>query len=320
MHGESNYSVGDSFPAADVGYEVTSPSNADAPESVVDAAAADSAPTGGHAESPRSPAEPPTPPAAAVAAPPPDSKDECASSMIDETLEGLLAEMQAFPTLGGTTEPSTANTQAELELAASGEPMTFPSFPEEDLEDEEADIELIKSNGIVVAKLRHPSGTEALVDLRGGLVYGWLEKGDANFTPGGPLLLWPEVLDRQEEVPSWRLNMMDDSNNEPSVTLVCEGGNFPWKVERTITLGASEIREEVSLTNLSGTEARVQVVERSYGEVLAGRVSAEPPGPLASKIPSFRRAGPLQPPLSAAVPPGGSWEKEQRWVADRPET
>merc|ERR1719235_3021807 len=102
---------------------------------------------------------------------------------------------------------------------------TADESDEESLDDE-AEIYLDRSNGVAVARLTHPVGTQALLDLRGGLVYGWKGLGAEQPCRAGPRVLWPDVLEASE-APPWMLLKMDDANNESSVTVACAGGDWP---------------------------------------------------------------------------------------------
>lgn len=94
----------------------------------------------------------------------------------------MQAMTKSFQT-GGPSVPSTAEGE-ELGPGLGLSP-GVEAIAEDDDEDE-ADIELLKMGGVGVARLRHPAGAEALVDLRVGLVYGWLARPAVEFTLAGP--------------------------------------------------------------------------------------------------------------------------------------
>jgi hypothetical protein len=107
------------------------------------------------------------------------------------------------------------------------------------------------------------------VDLQAGPVFFWRVRlpdggGWARAATESLPLLWPRFLE-DSDAPPWRVAFLDDSNNEPSVTISCGGDSgrkgWPWLVDRTLTLGATSIREDVTVTNLLTAEASFEVVE-----------------------------------------------------------
>mmetsp|Transcript_45285 Transcript_45285/g.145143 ORF Transcript_45285/g.145143 Transcript_45285/m.145143 type:complete len:498 (+) Transcript_45285:290-1783(+) len=188
---------------------------------------------------------------------------------VDMTLEGLLAEMQQIKLAFTGSRPA-----AECGSASSGTFMTAAGGGKlgatrgsggasenqrwQDC-DEEAEIEVIRSGGCgPAARMRHPSGAEAFVDLRSGCLRSW-QRADGLLAGEGSIpLLWPSILDAaapQGASPRglWRLTLMDDSNNEPSVTLSCggDGSAWPWHIRRTLTLGADVLRERLAIESLA---------------------------------------------------------------------
>mmetsp|Transcript_156716 Transcript_156716/g.272720 ORF Transcript_156716/g.272720 Transcript_156716/m.272720 type:complete len:118 (+) Transcript_156716:3-356(+) len=112
---------------------------------------------------------------------------------------------------------------------------------------------------------------------------------------------------------------MDDSNNEPSITVGC-GGNKNgtwWRVQRMVTLGSNYLREDLCVENLSDAEASFAVVEGTYGTLVARGVL-----PMADSLAPITRS--LHPrKLKEAIPvtgdtvtisPRGVWSTTQYWV------
>jgi len=168
-------------------------------------------------------------------------------------------------------------------------------------DDEEADIEVVRSpNGASLARMRHPSGAEAAVDLRTGEVVSWCTRdGRAADTaqaaaPRAVQLIRLSLMDgasggdvSQRSRRAWRLVCLDDSNNEPSVTLACggDGGQWPWHLRRTLTLTADALREHLAVENLA---------------------SSGSPGVFEARVPG-------SPAESVSVPPAGCWAATCAW-------
>eukprot|EP00971_Amphidinium_carterae_P054133 1066001-Amphidinium_carterae.1 len=69
-------------------------------------------------------------------------------------------------------------------------------------------------------------------------------------------------------MPPWRLTLIDDSNNEPSVTLECgDRGEARWKCQRKITLCGHFIEETLTVDNLTDEAASINLKERAYGNI-----------------------------------------------------
>merc|ERR1719436_1752328 len=160
-------------------------------------------------------------------------------------------------------------------------------------------------------------------------------------------MLWPRFLE-DANAPPWRVTFLDDSNNEPSVTISCGGGStckgWPWLVDRTMTLGATSLREDISVTHLLTGEASFEVFEVSrvlpaHERIVeelklqeaagraggAGAVFFQPkrlsggalPGMMAS---SSTAAGTIQgaPGVVRVELPGTGWSASQRWGVGAP--
>lgn len=215
---------------------------------------------------------------------------------VDSTLEGLLAEMRqiqlafaggpgashspavaspvammastaasgaASEAASGGFRASCSGTGRSIGLQASTRDHTASSAGKPWLEqeaDEEAEIEVIRIGGRAAARLRHPSGAQATVDLRSGRILAWRRADGLTAPEGCVALLQPSFLDSSTcgqaggaSSGSWRLTLMDDSNNEPSVTLSCggDGGAWPWHLRRTLSLDAAYLRESLTIESLA---------------------------------------------------------------------
>lgn len=226
---------------------------------------------------------------------------------VDASLESLFAEMrhvkQAF-----------AGSHALGHQGASGS--RDDAHPgQQEAEDEDAEIELIRPNGVSLARLRHPAGSEVLVSLHDGLLSAWRLANGSFATSNGLKLMHPEMLEGPSK-PLWRLSLIDDSNNEPSVTLSCGGdGSVPWQVRRKITVGATWLQEDVWVENLSSGDACYKVFE--VESVGAQRLADDPTtrGCASNFQPRQLKTPTESWPLEVAFPPGGCWTATQRWAA-----
>jgi len=178
-------------------------------------------------------------------------------------------------------------------------------------EDDEAEIDLLKQpNSVTLARLRHPSGAEVLMDLGSAFVLAWrLPDGRAAAGAGTRLVsalqllvpLAPEVTimdpgsdDVVDDIgdtamPSaadakfgsefnmpWHLMLLDDSNNEPSATLTCNSGEEQgahWRCRRSYTLGTNWLREDVFVENLA-LATPIAMGEEVPDETLVANASA----------------------------------------------
>lgn len=264
-------------------------------------------------------------PAACVHHALPDSRAALAAgsqpaSCVDATLEGLLAEMQqvkdAFTgALNAGHQTRMANGVQKQLLSGDGPQHSRHDKGEE--EDEEAEIELLRPNGIPIARLRHPTGSEAFVDLRDGVIYLWLLADVGVATAGNMLSMWPEMLGGSS-TPQWRVTLLEDSNNEPSVTMSCGGDDATWwLVCKKMTLGSTWWCEEVSVENLSSCRASFNVSEKPSTALGLER-------PLRNLVhlngarefvPRRSRAATMEWPLSTTLMPGESWSAKQYWAA-----
>jgi len=200
-------------------------------------------------------------------------------------------------------------TPSEQQAAAPLEP-ELPPEDDGDAYEEDAEIELLRPGGLNLARLRHPAGSEALLDLRGGLVSLWRLADGRAAPPGGVPWLWSQELGGIDDRP-WHLALMDDSNNEPSVTLSCGGGDMWWLARRTLTLGSASVREDVSVENVSGEEATFTVAEEAYDAVVD---DAPEQGAASFRPVRLKPPGPGPWPTPVVLPPGGCWTASQTWV------
>lgn len=245
---------------------------------------------------------------------------------VDMTLEGLLAEMQqvklAFTGSRPAAECGSASTGTSMTAAGggklgatrgSGGASENQRWQERDQHwedgDEEAEIEVVRSGGLgPAARMRHPSGAEAFVDLRSGCLRSW-QRADGLLADEGSIpLFWPSILDAaapQGASPRglWRLTLMDDSNNEPSVTLSCggDGSTWPWHIRRTLTLGADVLRERLAIESLA--EAGSAPVSFEVRDDFAGDAAASAAG------------GPRGTGEAVSLAPGGGWSASRVWLA-----
>lgn len=194
--------------------------------------------------------------------------------------------------------------EAHAGLGQTGLPRSLDAFATSDYEDEDAEIDIIRRSGVApMAVLRHPSGAEATLDLTTSCLSSW-RRADGLLAPGAVPLMWPSKLVggdvRPGSAPSvlprpWRLTLLDDSNNEPSVTLSCggDGSPWPWHLRRELTLGATFLREQLWIEHLASgsAEARFEVRERPSEDAPA-----------------------LDTPLeSVTLAPGTSWTAMRTW-------
>eukprot|EP00747_Dinoflagellata_sp_TGD_P196959 gnl/TRDRNA2_/TRDRNA2_67744_c0_seq1.p1 gnl/TRDRNA2_/TRDRNA2_67744_c0~~gnl/TRDRNA2_/TRDRNA2_67744_c0_seq1.p1 ORF type:complete len:569 (-),score=109.92 gnl/TRDRNA2_/TRDRNA2_67744_c0_seq1:17-1651(-) len=241
--------------------------------------------------------------------------------------EGTLSAANAAPTM----LPELKHGQP-----AGGQDATVDSAADQAHANElrEAEIQLIPaasghralsaSEGSVrkVARLRHPEGAEAIVDLRDGAVLCWTLPGGKVIQAGSVPLLWPEPVARANA--PWQVTGMDDSNNEPSVTLTCGAdGSFWWRVRRTIALGSTWLREDLVVENLSNRQASFKVLEDSRGaaarrlpkevEELACVKAARAAVARGAKQCQLHRLQAAPSGALEAVPASGRWNTTQRW-------
>jgi len=217
---------------------------------------------------------------------------------VDTALDGCLAELQM------ARDNLTHGNAAKL-------------FDEED--DFEADIELLRPNGISIARMQHPSGCEVCVDLRDGFVSSWhlLQCGVATAVViiDSMVLLWPEML-AGPLTPPWRLTLLDDSNNEPSMTLSCGGdGAAWWIVHRKWTLGGACLREELLVENLSSSKVVFDVFERAGNtrgleRPESSRVCLDG---LQELHPKSHQNPAQEWPSAITLAPGGLWQAKRTW-------
>mmetsp|Transcript_4412 Transcript_4412/g.7609 ORF Transcript_4412/g.7609 Transcript_4412/m.7609 type:complete len:515 (-) Transcript_4412:9-1553(-) len=240
------------------------------------------------------------------------------SPSVDSALLSVQAEMEKV-----TMALATADAGAEYGAGNDATKQTIRSraLRMELDDDEEADVKLLVSNGISLALLRHPGGSHALVDLRAGLIFAWrLEDGSA-CEPGSLPATWADIMD-EESMPPWRLTLIDDSNNEPSVTLVCGGrGQARWRCQRTITLCGHHIEETLSIDNLTTAAAPVHLQERAYDSVMPSRPHDVllPQEGKATLIASRLRVDTIPAVEDTGVvhllEAGASWACAHRWIA-----
>jgi len=190
-------------------------------------------------------------------------------------------------------------------------------FDEED--DFEADIELLRPNGISIARMQHPAGCEVCVDLRDGFVSSWhlIQSGVATAVVAvdSMVLLWPEML-AGPLTPPWRLTLLDDSNNEPSMTLSCGGdGAAWWLVHRKWTLGGACLREELTVENLSSSKVVFDVFERAANA--RGLERPESSRACIDGLQELRPKSHQNPaqewPSAIMLAPGGLWQAKRTW-------
>lgn len=190
---------------------------------------------------------------------------------VDRTLARLLSEIpQMKESLCGagkackatTSDPTLHGQSARFSNDRKTPEVVVSTWPDDD----DAEIEVIRNEGVPMAcmRLRHPCCVEASVNLRTGHLISWhhvSSQGDFVYEKCVPLM-WPSILEQsnfeastsedQEFLRPWRLTQLDDSNNEPSVTLSCggDGTSWPWHVRRTLTLGAGFLRDSIYVENL----------------------------------------------------------------------
>jgi len=224
--------------------------------------------------------------------------DKTVPDSMDTSLDGCLAELQTAQdhlTHGGATTL---------------------------LDDEdcfEADIELLRLNGVSIARMQHPVGCEVCVDLRDGFVCSWhlLQGGVATAVVAldSVVLLWPEMIAGPLS-PPWRLTLLDDSNNEPSITLTCGGdGAAWWLVHRKWTLGATCLREELLVENLCSSKVVFDVFERASNARGLERpeISRMSIGSLVELHPKSHQNPTQEWPSAITLAPGGLWQAKQTW-------
>jgi len=229
-----------------------------------------------------------------------------AAHAVDATLEGLLMDVQHVRSVFGGSRPEGRATAAKAGLPRPGDTPRRRSRGEE----EEAEIQLLRPGGVPVARLRHPGGSEALVDLRSGLVCSWRLEGAGEASPGHLVLLWPRVLD-EAGAPPWRVTLLEDSNNEPSVTVSCGGdGHASWLVRRTLTLAAAALHERLTIENLATEEE----VSFSVGERAATSTedAVQELAQAAASAFQPRATATVEPVV--VVPPGGRWSLGRSWT------
>jgi len=224
-------------------------------------------------------------------------------------------------------------------------------------EDDDAEIDLLKQpNSVTLARLRHPSGSEALLDLSSAFVLAWrLADGRAAAGAGTRLVsaLQPivssapgvtiaeaasddvdvDMLSAGADVnfdsacefnTPWRLMLLDDSNNEPSATLTRDGGDEQgahWRCRRSYTLGANWLREEVFVENLAFATP-VAVGEEAPDETSVSDAAAlmQPSILTASSAKVTLHSDPNvileEEEGVTTVPPCGNWSHRRYWVAE----
>lgn len=295
-------------------------------------------------------------------APSGDLKTSSSQQSVNEGLEELIHDMQLVRQICSAPTTTGAADDLGLGLTPLAAPATVDSWlPDgcvdwEADEDDEAEIDLLKQpNSVTLARLRHPSGAEALLDLGSAFVLAWrLADGRAAAGAGTRLVsalqpvvpLGPEVTiaelasDDVDDiaVPSaadtkfgselntpWRLMLLDDSNNEPSATLTRDGGDEQgahWRCRRSYTLGANWLREEVFVENLAFATS-ITMGEEVPEETFVSDAAA-------IMQPSLLTANPAKVTLHsdptvileeeeegvATVPPCGTWSHRRWWVAE----
>eukprot|EP00929_Paragymnodinium_shiwhaense_P111622 TRINITY_DN79967_c0_g1_i1.p1 TRINITY_DN79967_c0_g1~~TRINITY_DN79967_c0_g1_i1.p1 ORF type:complete len:570 (+),score=118.80 TRINITY_DN79967_c0_g1_i1:46-1755(+) len=237
---------------------------------------------------------------------------------VDAGLEGLLDEIGKFTKacvpVKGTASKKSGGKKATKKEASNSK-----------VEDEEeAEIELLRQNsqdgsspGVTLARLRHPSASEVLVDLSDALPLVWRLSDGRTVTPGNLPVLWPVSVDRTAKgamVP-WVLALLDDSNNEPSATLTCDGGAFGhwWKVQRTIIVCANSLREDVCIENVSDVKQSFCVGTESKDPIEASLNM--PVVELKRRLQDGSDGSSLQAqPISVELPPQGKWSETVLWL------
>jgi hypothetical protein len=176
-------------------------------------------------------------------------------------------------------------------------------------EDDEAEIYLLKQpNNVTLAKLRHPSGAEALLDLSTAFVLAWrLPDGRAAAGANTMLLSALQPVQPRADVgitasilaendpdhnssalaevrhastepndAPWRLMQLDDSNNEPSALLMQSSSDeqgASWRCKRSYTLGPNWLREDVLVENMAKATS-ITIGEEVPDETAVNRAAA----------------------------------------------
>jgi len=208
---------------------------------------------------------------------------------------------------------------AELQIARDNLTHGNATTLLDDEDDFEADIELLRVNGISIARMQHPAGCEVCVDLRDGFVSSWhlLQSGVATSVVAldSMVLLWPEML-AGPLTPPWRLTLLDDTNNEPSMTLSCGGdGAAWWLVHRKWTLGGAYLREELLVENLSSSKVVFDVFERAGNARGLERPASSRKciDGLQELRPTSHQKPAQEWPSAISLAPGGLWQAKQTW-------
>lgn len=190
--------------------------------------------------------------------------------------------------------------------------------------EDEAEIELLRPSGFAFARLRHPGGAEALVDLQSGHVLSW-QLGNAVVTAAVPSL---RLVEPGSSLSQWRLTYLDDSNNEPSMTLSCGEPGAYWRASRTVKLGADGLQERLVFENFSAQGVSVSVREELANMGAKCRQAVETaqameaiqaaPALLSRPSVRVRRVGSPSGrcPAVAVVPPRSSWAAQNAWALE----
>jgi len=260
---------------------------------------------------------PPRPsPAGGSSSPPPRDAGpvpETPPADVASTLECLLEEMKELKKVFTERAPDTSE---EASPGAAAPPPLGASTAS--LDSEEAEIDIVRRHGLPpYACLRHPSGSEACIDLATSTLNAWRRPDGLEAPAGTVSFLWPRALDGVSLAASssaecfpcrpWRLTLMDDSNNEPSITLSCggDGGAGLWHLRRTLTLGADSLKEQFvveSLVSKSEVDARpaLRLEMREQASVPTGEDQTEGGDEVQGEI--------------VTLSPGECWGKSRVWT------
>jgi hypothetical protein len=238
---------------------------------------------------------------------------------LDSFLEEFAGELRQVTQAMGCDAPCADQSRPQTRGRTASR-LTGSSF-------EDAEIELLRGGTASVARLRHPRGPEVLLDLKGGHVCSWRLADESSAPSRSVPLLWPSCLDQEAEEapkgaadqgcrrPPWRLAVLDDSNNEPSITVSCGGDSTWWTVRRTLTVTATGFTDAVHVQNVSDGSAQFTVTEEGPTEDLQE---------LAQEMGHSAEHGTFQPrrvsnaaeswPVSITLAPKESWSAAQRWA------
>lgn len=230
---------------------------------------------------------------------------------LDSFLENIAAELQQVTQAMGCDAPGADESRPQT-TQTSGRATGSSLF-------EDAEIDLLRCGTASVARLRHPRGPEVLLDLRGGHVCSW-RLADGRSAPARSVpLLWPSCLGQEgcHQHP-WRLAVMDDSNNEPSITVSCGGDSTWWTVRRTLTVTSAGFTDAVHVQNVSDGSAQLTVTEAGPAEDLQGLAREMDAVYTAAELGTFqpRRVSSAAEswPISITLAPKESWSAAQRWA------